>query len=401
MKGMELADKPAPLREYIIAETPEEIRNLEAVRREMALIMRLPGIVSGYIMPDACPVGVHAIPVGCVASAKGKIFPAFHSADVCCSVMASNLGQIDPALIMGKAFSLTHFGRGGRKDFSPLPETLEKRMAANPFLRGEDMSFLAKTHLGTQGDGNHFLFVGIHSLTGETMLATHHGSRGFGAALYKKGLKAACKNLKAHGPKIPKHYGYIDYGSQEGQDYWEALQIVRDWTHLNHSVLQDTIARAAGASIADRVWNEHNFVFKEGDVFSHAKGATPMARHLLPDSGDGIRLIPLNMAQPILAVKSAGAAHPKFAPHGAGRLMSRAAHAKSITGSPEERLSLETRGLDIRFFSGIPDVSELPSAYKPAAKIREEIAGHGLGEIVYKILPYGSIMAGKQLNKKR
>lgn len=54
----------------------------------------------------------------------------------------------------------------------------------------------------------------------------------------------------------------------------------------------------------------------------------------------------------------------------------------------------QTAGIDARFFSGIPDVSELPLAYKDAASMRRQIEQYGLAEIVDTIEPYGSIMAG-------
>lgn len=54
----------------------------------------------------------------------------------------------------------------------------------------------------------------------------------------------------------------------------------------------------------------------------------------------------------------------------------------------------ETRGIDARLFSGVTDISELPSAYKSAAAVRRQIEGYGLAEIVDEVLPYGCIMAG-------
>ena len=49
-------------------------------------------------------------------------------------------------------------------------------------------------------------------------------------------------------------------------------------------------------------WNEHNFVFREADLFYHAKGGTPLDKKFLPDIA-GSWLILMNMAVPILVVK--------------------------------------------------------------------------------------------------
>lgn len=59
-----------------------------------------------------------------------------------------------------------------------------------------------------------------------------------------------------------------------------------------------------------------------------------------------------------------------------------------------ERGAALGKALDARFFSGNIDVSELPSACKPAATVRAQMAAFDLAEVVDEIRPYGSIMAG-------
>ena len=121
-----------------------------------------------------------------------------------------------------------------------------------------------------------------------------------------------------------------------------------------------------------------------------------MLDEFVPDSKEGLRLIPLNMAEPILVVKGTeNASNLGFAPHGAGRNISRSAHKRKLDGqSNEEVFRHETQGLDIRFYSGNIDVSELPSAYKNAEAVKDQMQRFGLGEVVDEILPYGCIMAG-------
>ena len=48
----------------------------------------------------------------------------------------------------------------------------------------------------------------------------------------------------------------------------------------------------------------------------------------------------------------------------------------------------------MRFFSNEIDVSELPSAYKNAATVRNQMDEFGLGKVIDEVMPYGSIMAG-------
>ncbi|MCP3928914.1 MAG: hypothetical protein GY705_07425 [Bacteroidetes bacterium] len=148
--------------------------------------------------------------------------------------------------------------------------------------------------------------------------------------------------------------------------------------------------------IHERFWNEHNFVFKDGDTFYHAKGATPLADKFVPDSKDGLRLIPLNMREPVLIVKGETTKNNLgFAPHGAGRNIFRSQHIRNNSNRTiEDIFQEETSGLDIRFYSCHIDISELPSAYKNAKNVQEQMKEFGLGEVVDEILPYVCIMAG-------
>ncbi len=388
-----------PIKYYknIRGETEDEISNVEKVCNTMEELMRTPTLVDGAVMPDACPTGERGqIPVGGVVVARNAIHPAMHSADVCCSVMMTNLGKIAPKEALDIAQSVTHFGGGGRDELFDFPEDLEEVIIQNRLLNSERSLNLAKNHLGTQGDGNHFLFIGCSKKTGETVIVTHHGSRGFGANLYKNGMKLAEYFRKEISPDTLKNNAWIPYDTDEGKAYWEALQIVRDWTKLNHTVLHDATCRKLAIEPVNRFWNEHNFVFKENDLFYHAKGATPLDDKFVPDSQDGLRLIPLNMCEPVLVVKGESTENNLgFAPHGAGRNITRTQHKKNnVDKTIDEIFTEETNGLDIRFFSNNIDISELPSAYKNAKNLQEQMSEFNLGYIVDEILPYGCIMAG-------
>jgi hypothetical protein len=394
--AIEPFDIPLEFHKNIRAESDEEVLNVSQVMATMDKLMTTPTLVGGAVMPDACPTGeVGQIPVGGVVGAKNAIHPAMHSADICCSVMMTNFGHIDPKLVLDKAHSITHFGGGGRGSFFDVPAELKEKARSNRFL--DKSKPLIKSHLGTQGDGNHFLFVGQSEKTGETIMVTHHGSRGFGARLYKAGMELAEKFRKDISPNTLKRNAWIPYDTEEGKLYWEALQIVREWTKLNHYVLHEATWRKLKIDPLLNFWNEHNFVFKdEQDVFWHAKGATPLDDKFVPDSYEGLRLIPLNMSEPVLIVKGNTTENNMgFAPHGAGRNTSRSAHKKKFEGKTVEQIfAEETEGLDVRFFSGNIDISELPSAYKNADAVQRQMQEFGLGEVMDRILPYGSIMAG-------
>lgn len=395
---IDLHETPAPLTINIKAENELENENVEKVIKSMETLLKTPTLVSGAIMPDACPTGPEGtIPVGGIAVAKNAIHPGMHSADICCSVMLTDFGKANPKDVMDAAHSITHFGGGGRDRNSQFrfPADLLADFEGNYFLRDQKSISAARSHLGTQGDGNHFLFIGTSKKTGNTMMVTHHGSRGVGANLYTKGMKVAERYRKLLSPDTLKQNAWIPYETEDGKDYWNALQIIRKWTKKNHEVLHEATLEKLNLTAENRYWNEHNFVFKKGDLFYHAKGATPLDASFMPDI-TGPRLIPLNMAEPVLIVEGKTTeANFGFAPHGAGRNVSRTAHIRSKGEQPiEEIFAEETKGLDVRFFSNEIDISELPSAYKNAETVRNQMEEYGLGEVIDEVMPYGSIMAG-------
>ncbi|MGJ8591540.1 MAG: RtcB family protein [Aquaticitalea sp.] len=394
---IELHAKPIDFAINIKADNELESDNVAKVVNSMQTLMKTPTLVDGAIMPDACPAGPDGtIPVGGVAVAKNAIHPGMHSADICCSVMLTDFGKADPKDILDAAHANTHFGPGGRDRDSQFrfPQELLEAFEGNSFLNDKQMLSIARSHLGTQGDGNHFLFVGKSKKTGNTMMVTHHGSRGPGARLYDKGMKIAERFRKDLSPNTMKQNAWIPFETEEGQDYWDALQIIRSWTKANHEVLHDSVSKILNIDIENRYWNEHNFVFKDGDLFYHAKGATPLDKKFMPDI-TGPRLIPLNMSEPVLIVEgNTTATNLGFAPHGAGRNVSRTQHRRSKTGTTMQIFKEETKGLDIRFFSKEIDITELPSAYKSANAVRQQMEEFGLGTVIDEVMPYGCIMAG-------
>ena len=387
---------PIDFRVNVRPENQAEQENLDAVLAGFRDLVRTPTVIAGAIMPDTCPTGSRGeIPVGGVIAAKGAIHPGMHSADICCSMFVTKVDNVDPGDLLNAGQSVTHFGPGGRFDGRFIPDhDLLQRFSQNRFLSHPKIMAAAQSHFASSGDGNHFFYTGTDA-KGRSTIVTHHGSRGVGALLYKAGKSVAEEFRQVLSPETPEHNAWIPLASEEGAAYWEALQIVRDWTKASHQAIHDGTLAVLGASVADRFWNEHNFCFREDDVIWHAKGATPIHAPFLPDT-DGRQIIPLNMAEPILIVRGTrNERNLGFAPHGAGRNTSRTAHLRTLGDTPhDEILRRETVGIDARFFSPDIDVTELPSAYKNAQSVIRDIEHFGLCEIVEKIEPYGCVMGG-------
>ena len=403
-RQMPLRDEPGPYHINLTAYTAEEQENLDKVRETFSELMRTPVIVRGVVMPDACPAGpVGTIPVGGVIAARNAVLPGAHSADICCSMTATMLEDGDPKELLDALHVVSHFGPGGRNraDEIELPKYLRDKFDENPLLKKGRIPAAARSHFCSSGDGNHFLGVGISKAYGNPTIVSHFGSRGPGAMLYKLGIEIAERYRLDISPETLPGNAWIPMDTEEGQIYWDALQIMREWTKQSHAMLHDAAISKLGLNITRRLWNEHNFVFEEDDghpdgkLYWHAKGATPIHNPLLPDT-DGTQIVPLNMAEPILFVQGTRTdANLGFAPHGAGRNLSRTAHKNKIGDRPIlEVFEEETQGLDVRFWSNRMDVSELPSAYKNAEGVRKDMDHFKLCRVVDEIMPYGSIMAG-------
>jgi hypothetical protein len=414
--------------EAISAETDEDAANIASVRAHMAELMRCPMLEHGAIMPDACPSGSApgTIPVGGAVVSRA-IHPAFHSADICCSMYATIIakGQSTRAF-MDALVATTRFGPGARPQSDWIADAITDEIEAtkNPFL--SQLAGRAKAQLCDQGDGNHFAYFGAMTVTpqlttqlagsgqaelaraleGQTdvdVLVTHHGSRDLGAQVYKRGLAAAMAHVAGIAPGTPPHQAWLDAHSEVGNDYWDALQYVARWTKRNHQLVHERTLARLGVTPLAQFGNEHNFVWKRDGLFYHGKGATPAWRS---DAGHPLLgLIPLNMAAPILLTLGRdNAEFASFAPHGAGRNKSRTAILRQLglLGLPlDEVISRsrrivdeQTEGLDVRFFYDRPDVSESPMAYKSADQVREQIERFGLADVVGLITPKGCVMAG-------
>jgi hypothetical protein len=179
--------------------------------------MRVPTIVAGAVMPDACPAGAApgTIPVGGVIAAKDAIHPGMHSADICCSMAATVFGDAKPSDLLDAGMTLSHFGGGGRPRGAQVdpPDDVMAAFAANDFLRPHTSA--AIEHFATQGDGNHFFYVGRLASTGELTLVTHHGSRKPGALLYKSGMEVAERFRRDISPETPRHNAWIPADTKE------------------------------------------------------------------------------------------------------------------------------------------------------------------------------------------
>ncbi len=201
---------------------------------------------------------------------------------------------------------------------------------------------------------------------------SHSGSRNFGAEVCKHYTSIAKDRLGLSGEAAKLAWLYLD--SEEGQEYWAAMQLAGEYSHTNHRIIHQRIAKAFGKKPLAIIENHHNFAWKEklGDgeeLVIHRKGATP--------AGEGdIGIIPGTMASPAYIVAGKGNKDSLHsAAHGAGRLMSRNLAKKTYTESQLKRY-LDEQGVEL--LGG--GIDESPFVYKDIHEVMKH--QHELVEVL-------------------
>lgn len=346
----------------------EENIDPEAIR-QMETAMKLPISVKGALMADA-HVG-YGLPIGGVLATYNAVIPYGVGMDIgcrmCLSVFPSSPKKIDGERdrIKNILMNETRFGLGEFKDEQDH-EILER----NEF---REIKFLKTLHkkfaeqLGTSGHGNHFVDVGFVKIQefseriglqpGEYFaVLSHSGSRNFGSEVCKHYTSIAKDKLELSGEAA--RLAWLDLDSEEGQEYWVAMNLAGDYSHANHRIIHRRLAKAFGEKPLVIIENHHNFAWKETletgeEIVIHRKGATPAG------IGD-VGIIPGTMASPAFIVAGKGNEESlNSASHGAGRLMSRNMAKQTFTESQMKKYLTE-QGVEL--LGG--GVDESPFAYK-------------------------------------
>ena len=315
----------------------------QGAKGQMNIAMKLPVTVAGALMPDAHQG--YGLPIGGVLATRNAIIPYGVGVDIGCRMALSvyditedyfveNQAKFKRELIAHTKFGAGHGYHGQHKSDHEVLDRDEFNM--NKFVK--NLHDKAWSQLGTSGGGNHFVEFGIIEFEerdevlninkGKYLaLLTHSGSRGFGATVaghYTRLAKDICKL-----PHEAANLAYLDLNTQEGQEYWIAMNLAGDYASACHEVIHNKMAKAIGAQVLTKVENHHNFAWKEmyngEEVIVHRKGATP--------AGKGVMgIIPGSMTAPGFLVRGRGEENSiNSASHGAGRQMSRTQAIKNIT----------------------------------------------------------------------
>jgi tRNA-splicing ligase RtcB len=338
---------------------------------QMKVAMKLPITIAGALMPDAHQG--YGLPIGGVLATKNAIIPYGVGVDIGCRMALSvydlpashyieHYDSLKDILMRNTKFGAGHGFHGQYKAEHRIMD--DAKFETNSFIK--NLKDKAWSQLGSSGGGNHFVEFGLMEFEKDdkalnipkgTYLAllTHSGSRGFGATVadhYTRLAKDVCKL-----PYKAKNLAYLDLDSEEGQEYWIAMNLAGEYASACHEVIHQKITFALGAEVLSKVENHHNFAWKETyeneEVIVHRKGATPASKGVMG-------IIPGSMTAPGFLVRGKGEENAiNSASHGAGRLMSRTQAIKSLS---QNKINSYLNDFGITLIGGGKD--EAPMVYK-------------------------------------
>ena len=358
---------------------------------QMETAARLPIALAGALMPDAHQG--YGLPIGGVlATDPGTVIPYAVGVDIACR-MCMSIFDLPSSVVDGEKAKLekllmdhTHFGMGATTKVH-LDTSLFDRKEWTEVKTVKALKDKAYAQLGTSGTGNHFVEWGELTVEENAFpglpagrylaLLSHSGSRGFGGNIAHIYSTIAMK--KSVLPKEARHLSWLDLDSEEGQEYWIAMNLAGDYASANHHEIHHKIARALGQKPLQRIENHHNFAWKEQlpdgrEAIVHRKGATP--------AGAGvIGIIPGSMSTPGFVVRGKGNRESLHsAAHGAGRVMSRSAAFKNLEKRQVDE-ELSRKGVTV-IGSGL---DEAPMVYKDIHAVMD--AQSDLVEILARFQP--------------
>lgn len=334
---------------------------------QMTWACKLPVAIRGALMPDAHRG--YGLPIGGVLATENAVIPYAVGVDIACRVKMTVLDwpvddlESKHETLKNALIRETQFGVGATFKNKRQHDVLDMDWSVSPVTQANKDR--AWSQLGTSGSGNHFAEFGILTVTDSSAgldvgvylaLLSHSGSRGTGAAVCSVYSERA---MQQH-PELPdelQRLSWLDLDSEDGLEYWAAMELMGAYASANHDCIHRHIHAALGSEVLLDIENHHNFAWKEEhdgrELIVHRKGATP--------AGDGVLgLIPGSMATPGFVVRGLGEpASMNSAAHGAGRVMSRTQATKTLKWEDakaflaERKVELLSAGLD-----------EVPAVYK-------------------------------------
>ena len=336
-----------------------------------------------------------------------------------------NSKEIDNVLVKGSRWAVEN-GYGRPEDLETTEEGGEIAGADTSRVSGRAKE-RGIPQLGTLGSGNHFLEVAVIDeiyepdiaramgidRVGQVMLYVHCGSRGLGYQVADDYIKEILRAMQKYGIEVPdRQLACAPVKSPEGQAYLAAMRCAANYAWANRQCIthwvREAFCRVIGKSERDAglqlIYDvTHNIAKiedqevdgKKEKLCVHRKGATrafPAGHPDVPKKYASVGqpiLIPGDMGRTsYILVGTERAMKETFGStcHGAGRMKSRAAAKRQLSGR-EVLAALEARGITVRAGSLPGLAEEAPEAYKDVGDVVRIAHGAGISKKVARTRP--------------
>ena len=316
-------------------------------------ILNQPFVVDAKIriMPDV-HAGI-ACTVGLTMTITDKVVPNFVGVDIGCGMLTT--------LLKDKRIDCNQLDKAVHQY---IPAGFNVRSTPHHFSEDIDLTMLrcarhvdidrAIFSVGTLGGGNHFIELGQDD-GGQLYLIVHSGSRNLGRQVCDYYQNAAANALGRTSEGDDRVLAYLEGALLD--DYLHDMGIVQQYADLNRQAIVKELAKRIKFKVTEQFSTIHNYIDLDAKILR--KGAVSAQK-------DERMLIPMNMRDGSLLCLGKGNADWNYsAPHGAGRVMSRAVAKETITLTQYEKAM---KGIYSTTVSRAT-IDEAPFAYKPMQEI--------------------------------
>lgn len=332
-------------------------------------LCRLPMARAVALMPDAH--SGYGMPVGGMLATEMAVVPYAIGVDIGCGMTLIHT-DLSVGDLIGS--SIEAFLHQVNRDVptGPGPRGSHRYAEGEPFKPGRAITSTAdqaireaEVQLGTLGGGNHFLEL-QRDEQGNVYFMIHSGSRSVGKKIcdyhHKKALELC---TRWHSDLPDPEVAYLPWKTDEAQWYWNDMLTAMEWAEENRRRMAGKVISAIGKTWGRGAYQSfdvhHNFAAWENhygeNVIVHRKGA------IRAQDGDQL-LIPGSMSTGSYIAEGAG--NPlsyNTAPHGSGRLRSRAATRKMVSLELMDQ-QLAEKGVVLVTDNRAAVVDESQAAYK-------------------------------------
>lgn len=357
---------------------------------QMEIAMKLPVTKGGALMPDAHQG--YGLPIGGVLATDNAVIPYAVGVDIgcrmCMTVYDLDAGFLEQNTQKLKKLLLENTKFGNEVFRRPMDHEVLERSDFKEINILKSLKDRAWSQIGSSGGGNHFVEFGVGEITEDQnewqlpkgkylAVLSHSGSRGLGANIARHYTRLAMDKCRL--PREAQHLAWLGLDTEDGQEYWQAMNLAGDYASACHHQIHERLAKALGEEPLMMVENHHNFAWKETDgegneVIVHRKGATPAGKGVLG-------IIPGSMTSPGFIVRGKGnIVSLNSASHGAGRVMSRR-KAKETLSKREVDKHLRAAGIEL-IGSGL---DEAPMVYKDIHQVMSY--QHDLVQVLGTFMP--------------